>query len=81
MPEQPESEAPLGQATIAEVHAEFEKLLKDRRHMGVRNFLGDAFLEPRNPFQRTRRKPQRFMVAAVGIVLLALLMLYAFHLR
>ena len=81
MPEQPGSEAPPSQVTVAEVYAEFEKLLNDRRHMGVRNFLGDAFLEPRNPFQRTRRKPQRFMVAASGIVLLALVIVYAFHLR
>jgi hypothetical protein len=81
MPEQPGSEAPLSQVTAAEVHAEFEKLLKDRRHMGVRNFLGDAFLEPRNPFQRTRRKPQRAIVALVGILLLGLLIVYGFHLR
>ena len=81
MPEQPGSDAPLSQVTVAEVHAEFEKLLKDRRHIGVRNFLGDAFLEPRNPFQRTRRRPQKFVVAAIGIVLMALVIVYAFHLR
>ena len=81
MPEQPGIEAPPSQVTVAEVHAEFENLLKDRRHMGVRNFLGDAFLDPRNAFQRTRRKPQRFMVVAIGLVLLALLIVYAFHLR
>ena len=81
MPEQPGSEAPLSQVTVAEVHAEFEKLLRDRRHMGVRNFLGDAFLEPRNPFQRTRRRPQKFVVAAIGIVLMVLVIVYAFHLR
>ena len=37
------------------LHAEFEKLLRDRNHMGVRNFIGDVILEPRNPFQRARR--------------------------
>ena len=81
MPEQPENEASLSQVTVVEVHAEFEKLLKDRRHMGVRNFLGDAFLERRNPFQRTRRKPQRVIVAIVGILLLVFLIVYGFHLR
>jgi hypothetical protein len=81
MPEQPGSEAPLSQVTLAEVHAEFEKLLRDGRHMGVRNFLGDAFLEPRDPFQQTRRKPLKFVVAAIGIVLMALVIVYAFHLR
>lgn len=81
MPEQPGSEAPLSQVTAAEVHAEFEKMLKDRRYMGVRNFLANAFLEPRNPFQQTRRKPQRFMVAVTGIALLALLIVYTFHFR
>ena len=81
MPEQPGSEAPLSQVTVAEVHAEFEKLLRDRRHMGVRNFLGDAFLDPLNPFQQTRRKPRKFVVAAIGIVLMVLVIVYAFHLR
>jgi hypothetical protein len=81
MPEQPGNEAPLSQVTVVEVHAEFEKLLKDRRHVGVRNFLGDAFLEPRNPFQRTRRRPQGVMVATIGILLLELLIVYGFHLR
>ena len=81
MPEQPGSEAPLSQVTVAEVHAEFEKLLRDRRHMGIRNFLGHAFLEPRNPFQQTRRKPRKFVVAAVGMVLMTLVIVYAFHLR
>ena len=70
MPEQPGSEALLSQVTVAEVHAEFEKLLRDRRHMGVRNFLGDAFLEPRNPFQRTRRRHQKFVDAEIRIVLM-----------
>ena len=81
MPELPKSEAPRSQVTVLEVHTEFEKLLKDRRHMGVRNFLGDAFLEPRNPFQQMRRKPQRVMVAIIGILLLAFLIVYGFHLR
>jgi hypothetical protein len=81
MPEQPGSEAPLSQVTAAEVHAEFAKLLKDRRHMGVRNFLGDAFLEPHNPFQQTRRRPQKFVVVVIGIILMALVIVYAFHLR
>lgn len=81
MPELPESEVPRSQVTVVEVHAEFEKLLKDQRHMGVRNFLGDAFLEPRNPFQQMRRKPQRVMVAIIGILLLVFLIVYGFHLR
>src|SRR4051794_17068654 len=47
MPDRPTTETVPSQLTVAEVHAEFEKLLKDRTHMGVRNFLGDAFLESR----------------------------------
>ena len=52
-----------GVLTVKEVHAEFEKLLRDRRHMGLRNLIGDTFLEPRNPFQKKRRKPKRWVVA------------------
>ena len=31
-----------GVFTVKEVHAEFEKLLRDRRHMGLRNLMGDT---------------------------------------
>jgi hypothetical protein len=67
--------------TVREVHDEFDALLADRRHMGLRNLIGDATLEPRNPFQRTRRKAQRWAVAAFGILLLGFLIFGYFHLR
>ena len=43
MPDRPATETLPSQLTVAQVHTEFEKLLKDRTHMGVRNFLGDVF--------------------------------------
>ena len=67
--------------TVKEVHAEFEKLLGDRRHMGLRNRIGDTFLEPRNPFQNKHRKAKRWVVAAFGLSLLGLLIISYFHLR
>jgi len=67
--------------TVREVHAEFEKLLRDRRHMGLRNLMGDTILDPRNPFQKKRRKPKRWVVAVCGIALLGLLIFSYFHLR
>lgn len=70
-----------GVLTVKEVHAEFEKLLADRRHMGLRNLVGDTFLEPRNPFQNKRRKAKRWVVAAFGLSLLGLLIISYFHLR
>jgi hypothetical protein len=70
-----------GVFTVKEVHAEFEKVLGDRRHMGLRNLVGDAFLEPRNPFQKKRRKAKRWVVAASGVSLLGLLIISYFHLR
>jgi superfamily II DNA/RNA helicase len=81
MPDQPVNETAPSRVTVAQVHTEFEKLLKDRTHMGVRNFLGDAFLEPRNPFQRMRRQPKKLVVATGGIFLLGLFIVYGFHLR
>ena len=69
-----------GVFNVKEVHAEFEKLLRDRRHMGLRNLMGDTILEPRNPFQNKRRKPKRWVVAACGIALLGLLIFSYFHL-
>ena len=69
-----------GVLTVKEVHTEFEKLLRDRHHMGLRNLLGDTFLEPRNPFQNTRRKAKRWVVAACGISLLGILIVCYFHL-
>ena len=70
-----------GVLTVKEVHSEFEKLLRDRRHMGLRNLMGDTILDPRNPFQKKRRKPKRSVVAACGIALLGLLIFSYFHLR
>jgi hypothetical protein len=70
-----------GVFTVKEVHSEFEKLLRDRRHMGLRNLMGDTILDPRNPFQKKRRKPKRWVVAVCGIALLGLLIFSYFHLR
>jgi hypothetical protein len=53
--------------TIETVHTELEKILKDRNHMGFRNMLGDVLLEPRNPFQKSRRRPKRWVGALIGI--------------
>ena len=79
MPAAPSNEPrPL---TVREVHDEFNKLLADRRHMGLRNLIGDATLEPRNPFQRTRRTVKRWVVASFGILLLGFLIFGYFHLR
>ena len=66
---------------VREVHEEFDKLLRDRHHMGLRNLMGDTFLEPRNPFQKKRRKAKRWVVAVCGIALLGLLIFSYFHLR
>jgi len=79
MPGQPASETAPSLVTVEDVHAEFEKLLKDRSHMGVRNFLGDVFLGPRNPFEREQRKPRKWGVVIGGIFLLGLLIVYGFH--
>ena len=69
-----------GVFNVKEVHAEFENLLRDRRHMGLRNLMGDTILDPRNPFQKKRRKPKRWVVAVCGIALLGLLIFSYFHL-
>ena len=79
MPGPPSNE--LGVLTVKEVHTEFEKLLRDRHHMGLRNLMGDTLLEPRNPFQKKRRKPKRWVVAVCGIASLGLLILSYFHLK
>ena len=81
MPEQASSETAPIPVTVEQVHTEFEKLLRDRNHMGVRNFIGDVVLEPRNPFQRASRSPKKWVVAISGIVVLSLLIVYTFHLH
>jgi len=70
-----------GVLSVKEVHAEFEKLLRDRHHMGLRNLIGDTLLEPRNPFQNKRRKAKRWVVAVVGLSLLGVLIFSSFHLK
>ena len=70
-----------GALSVKEVHAEFDKLLRDRHQMGLRNLIGDTFLEPRNPFQNKRRKAKRWVIGVVGLSLLGLLIFSSFHLR
>jgi hypothetical protein len=77
----PANETVEGTVTVAQVRAEFEKLLRDRTHMGVRNFLGDKFLEPRNPFERERRRPKKWVAVLAVLVSLTLLVVYSFHIR
>ena len=79
MPAPPSSDPAV--LTVKEVHAEFEKLLADRRHMGLRNLMGDTMFEPRNPFQAAQRKPKRWVVAACGVAILGLVIFGYFHLR
>jgi hypothetical protein len=67
--------------TIEMVRTELERTLKNRNHMGFRNLLGDVLLEPRNPFQKSRRRPKRWVGAMIGIFLLALVIIWYFHLR
>ena len=71
----------LSTVTPGEVHREFERLLRDRKHMGLRNLIGDIAMEPRNPFQQASRKPKKWIVAFGGLALLAGLIVYYFHLR
>jgi hypothetical protein len=67
--------------TPGEVHREFERLLRDRKHMGLRNLIVDIAMEPRNPFQQASRKPKKWIVALGGLTLLAGLIVYYFHFR
>lgn len=78
MPGQPWNEPPKV-LTVTEVHDEFNRLLRDRREMGLRNLVAGVLLEPRNPFQKIKRKPQRWAVATGGLMLLALLISAYFH--
>ena len=80
MPE-PANEIRPGPVTVPQVRGEFERLLKDRTQMGVRNFLGDVFLEPRHPLERERRMPKRWVVVFGVLLSLALLIVYSFHVR
>lgn len=80
MPVEPENETP-GFVTVERVHTEFEQLLRDRTHMGVRNLIGDTFLEPRNPFQKTKRQPKQWVVGLTAVGVLIVLLVYVFHFR
>lgn len=75
---QPLNEPPKA-LTVTEVHEEFNRLLRDRREMGLRNLVAGVLLEPRNPFQKANRKPQRWAVATGVLMLLAFLIAAYFH--
>ncbi len=79
MPDVPSND--LRPLSVGQVHEEFDKLLRDRHHMGMCNLLGDIILEPRNPFQNARRGAKRWVIAVCGIALLSILIFGYFHLR
>lgn len=79
MPDVPSND--LRPLTVKEVYDEFDRLLRDRHHMGMRNLLGDKILEPRNPFQSARRGAKRWVIAICGIALLGVVIFGYFHLR
>ena len=79
MPDVPSND--LRPLTVKEVYDEFDRLLRDRHHMGMRNLLGDKILEPRNPFQSARRGAKRWVIAIWGIALLGVVIFGYFHLR
>lgn len=79
MPDVPSNDLRI--LSVREVHDEFDKLLRDRHHMGMRNLLGDTLLEPRNPFQSARRGAKRSVTAICGMALLGILIFGYFHLR
>lgn len=81
MSAKPRSDSESALLTVSEVHAELERLLRSRNYMGFRNLLGDALLEPRNPFQRVRRCPKQWIVLAVMLFAFAFVILYFFRLR
>ena len=66
---------------LREVRERFETLLAERRYFGVRNFATDVLLEPHNPFQRTKRRPKKWVVAVGALGGLALALIYTFHIR
>ena len=71
-----------GVFTVKEVHAEFEKLLRDRRHMGLRNLMGDTSSNREIPFQKRAAEAEAVGgCSCVGIALLGLLIFSYFHLR
>jgi len=63
-----ESRTPV---TPKEVHGELKRLLRDRRHMDLRNPIGNIALETRNPFQQANRRPKRWIGAAGRLLMLA----------
>jgi hypothetical protein len=68
--------------SVAEVHAELEKHLSDRRHMGFRNLVADLLLEPRDPFRiGILRQPKRCVGLLFGVTTLSALVFYFSHLR
>ena len=79
MPDGPSNN--LRPLSVRDVHDEFDRLLRDRHHMGMRNLIGDTILEPRNPFQNARRGAKRWVIAICGIALLGILIFGYFHLR
>ena len=55
------------------------RLLKQRTDLGLWHWLGDLLLEPRNPFQKSRRKPKRSLSIVAVLAALGLSIVFYFH--
>jgi hypothetical protein len=57
--------------TVEQMHERLLTMIRGRRDTGFRVAVGDAVLEPRNPFEaETKRRPKSGIAIAGGLALL-----------
>ena len=67
--------------TVEQMHERLLRMIHTRRDTGFKVAVGDVLLEPRNPFDPARRRPNTGIVvgAALSLLLLVVFVYFSIH--
>ena len=67
--------------TVEQMHERLLTMIHTRRDTGFKVAVGDALLEPRNPFDPARRRPKTGIAVGAALSLLLLLVFVYFSMH
>jgi type VI protein secretion system component VasF len=67
--------------TVEQTHERLLTMIRSRRDTGFKVAVSDALLEPRNPFDQTKRGPKTAIAVGAALSLLLLLVFAYFSLH
>lgn len=67
--------------TVGQMHERLLRMIRSRRDTGFAVTVADAVLEPRNPFEATKRRPKLAGAVAASMALLLVMVFTYFSLH